>query len=122
MAEDNNVWNDKNTSDALKFLQQEVFTFCYYLSFLLADFVILFTAIPQFGMNAKGTRDLTITFGLIIGDKIFLIFFLLFKMINGVGTFLDKNCWFRVFIKFIRTLCMCGVIAMFFLSNNFEDE
>lgn len=37
LALDDNVWNDKDSDDFLRYLKQEYYTFAYILSFLLIE-------------------------------------------------------------------------------------
>lgn len=51
--QDNNVWNDKNTMDALEFLELEVFTFCFILANLVVGVLIGFTPVADIDSFGK---------------------------------------------------------------------
>lgn len=120
--EDNNVWNDKNTSDGLKYLQQEVFTFCYYFSFLLSDAVIRWTVIPQFKTQTfNEVMYLNIAYTLLIADKFVILLNNLYYMTNGVTIPAQVRFYIWCTVKVLRTILLGGLIALFVITDNFKN-
>ena len=119
--QDNNVWNDKNTMDALQFLQHEVFTFCFIFANLTTDILIAFTNVSNIDAFGKSNTMSLLALGLLVFDKSLSLLQQVYRMAYATG----QNLVFtvgNVALLVLRVLILSGIVILYFLEGRFDGE
>merc|ERR1712127_922051 len=87
LLEDDDIWNDKNTIDYLKYMKLESYFICYNLSFLIFEIQIAF--MKPYNIDRYGGREFyptTVIFIILIAERTI-------NMLNGLKGMKDgKIC------------------------------
>ena len=84
MKMDDNVWNDRDADDFLRYVKADYYVFNQILSIMLMEFVIGFTDFSE--VNTMGPRDtwpILYMFGMVIASRAFMLLVKVFKMMEG---------------------------------------
>lgn len=93
MKLDDNVWNDNDTDDFLRYLKFEYFMLSYFLSFASMEFLsgfapfVDFEYINIFGVNTSD--DLFLIFGMVFGLRLMHLFSISIRFVNGKSNYFE---------------------------------
>ena len=94
MTLDDNVWNDRDTDDFLRYLKFEYFMLCYFMSFAameaLAQFGHLidsFEYLQYFGKNTG--EDIYLILGMFLGLRLMHFFWISIRFVQGKRNFIQ---------------------------------
>ena len=116
MLEDDNVWNDKNTEDYLRWHKYESFKICFQLSFLVVDILIsgLFWHHGLYRYGPIEFSKIGAIFIILVVHRLISMLVDLFVMKTGmsnkiyVGTSVLKLIVFILLIIFLQTNVVSG--------------